>query len=191
MDSVTVSLYTYSMKKPTMTEIAQRAYERGFYYEKHYRGCAQCTIAALLDAFELEDDNLFRSSSALSAGGGLTCSGSCGGFIGGLMFIGSLLGRRREFFDNDNDFKYTSFELGKKLHDRFEKEWGSVICKDIHNKIFGKTFDLYNPEEKKQFDEAGAHTTKCTDVVGKASQWTVEIIWDELEKRDLLPKFND
>jgi len=173
----------------TKKAIAQKAYELGFTYEQNYRGCAQCTLAALQDAFHLPDENLFRAASALASGGGLTCAGSCGGFTGGLMFMSSLLGRRRDYFDNDNDFKYTSFELGRELHDRFVTKYGTVICSEIHSKLFGRTYDLYNSTDKQQFNDDGAHTDKCTSVVAQAAQWTAEIVYDELVKRDLLPKF--
>ena len=45
--------------------------------------------------------------------------------------------------------------------------------------------DLWNPEEKDQFEEAGAHADKCTTVVAQASAWTTEIILQEIEKGDL------
>ena len=168
------------------SEITHKAYELGYFYEATYRGCAQCALAALQDAFGVHDEQLFRAASALSAGGGLTCAGSCGGFVGGLMFIGSLLGRRREYFQNDNEFKYLSFKLGRELHDRFIAKFGTVVCNEIHSELFGRTYDLQDPKDKQQFNADGAHTDKCTEVVGIAAQWTAEIIYNELEARGLL-----
>jgi hypothetical protein len=167
-------------------ELAKKAYELGFSYEKTYRGCAQGTLAALQDATGIKDDQLFRSASSLASGGGLTCAGSCGGFSAGLMFIGSLLGRRREHFDNDNEFKYLSFELGRKLHDKFIETYGTVICSEIHRKLFGRTYDLYDAIDKQQFNDDGAHADKCTSVVAQAAAWTIELVYDELHQRNLL-----
>ncbi len=167
--------------------IAKKAYELGFTYEQTYRGCAQSVIAALQDSFGIQDPDLFRAASGLASGGGLTCSGSCGAYVGAVMFIGSLLGRRREFFDNDNDFKYTTFALAKQLHDRFIEEYGTLLCCEIHKKIFGRTYDMTNDADKKQFNADGAHVDKCTVVVAKGAQWCVEILYDHLKERNLLP----
>lgn len=168
-------------------KIANKAYELGFEYEQKYRGCAQCTVAALQDAFEIKDDSLFRAASGLSSGGGLTCSGSCGAYVGSVMFMSSLLGRRREFFDNDDDFKYTTFDLAKQLHDRFVKEYGTILCSSIHQEIFGRTYDLNNQDDKNQFNSDGAHVDKCTSVVANGAKWCVELVYDHLYERKLLP----
>ena len=166
--------------------IADKAYELGFFYEKEYKGCAQCTLAALQEAFEMPNDSLFRAGSALSGGGCSTCAGSCGAYVGAVMFIGSILGRRREFFDNDEALKTTSSDLAKELYDLFVQEYGSIICNRIHKDIFGRTYDFFDPVEKQQFEDDGAHTVKCTAVVAKAAKWCVELLYPELEKRGLL-----
>jgi C_GCAxxG_C_C family probable redox protein len=162
----------------------QQAYENGFSYEKTYRGCAQCTVAAIQDALSIINDDVFRASSSLASGGGLLCDGSCGGFSGGSMMISLILGRRREFFDDDSDFKYTAFRLTRDLQAKFMQKYGSVICKDIHREIFGRTYDLLDPEDKQQFDDDGAHRDKCTSVVADAAAWTVEILLQEAQVRD-------
>jgi hypothetical protein len=71
------------------------------------------------------------------------------------------------------------------LRDRFINEYGTIFCGAIHGKIFGRSFDLWNPEEKDKFEEAGAHADKCTTVVAQASAWATEIILQEIEKGEL------
>ena len=39
------------------------------------------------------------------------------------------------------------------LHDKFIEEYGTIICRDIHCKIFGRIFNLWDPEDKKAFEE--------------------------------------
>ena len=39
---------------------------------------------------------------------------------------------------------------------------------------------LLDKKEYKDFEKAGAHIDKCTDVSGKVAKWTAEIIIDEL-----------
>lgn len=65
--------------KEEKAEIIQHAFFLGFEYEKTIRGCCQCTIAAIQDALEIQNDAVFRAGSGLTAGGGISCEGSCGG----------------------------------------------------------------------------------------------------------------
>ncbi len=170
------------MNRKTLIDKARKL---GFDYERDYRGCAQCTIAAVQDTLGVKNDAVFKAASGLAAGGGMLCVGFCGGYSGGVMMMSSLFGRRREMFDGDRDDRYASFHMANALHDRFVKKYGSVICREVHDEIFGRRFDLWDPEGKKAFDEAGAHTDKCTGVVADACAWVCEIILDEIEKRNI------
>jgi C_GCAxxG_C_C family probable redox protein len=168
--------------------LIDEARKRGFDYERDYRGCAQCTIAAVQDTLGLKNDAVFKAASGLAAGGGLLCVGFCGGYTGGVMMMSSLFGRRRERFDDDRDERYASFHMAKALHDRFAGKYGSTICREIHGKIFGRGFDLWSKDGRQAFEDAGAHEDKCTGVVADASAWVCEIILDELAKRNIGPK---
>ena len=57
-----------------------KAHKLGFEYEKQYRGCSQCTVAAIQDAFGIRNDFIFQAASGLGAGGGLLGDGMCGGY---------------------------------------------------------------------------------------------------------------
>jgi C_GCAxxG_C_C family probable redox protein len=165
----------------------EKARTLGFEYERDYRGCAQCTIAAVQDTLGVKNDAVFKAASGLAGGGGLLCVGFCGGYTGGVMTMSSLFGRRRDKFDADREERYASFHMAKALHERFVEKYGSVICREIHDEIFGRRFDLWAPEGRKAFEDAGAHGDKCTGVVADASAWVCEIILDELEKRNIGP----
>ncbi|MCK5587647.1 MAG: C_GCAxxG_C_C family protein [Candidatus Lokiarchaeota archaeon] len=54
-----------------------------------------------------------------------------------------------------------AYEKTRKLYKRFKDKYGSVICRDIQKKIFGRSFNLKDPQEFKDFEEAGAHVDKC------------------------------
>lgn len=163
----------------------KRAYEFGFDYEKRYRGCAQSTVAAVQDTIGIRNDYVFKASGGFAAGCGMLRDGPCGGYSGGIMTMSTLFARRRIKFDNDREENYCSYRMAIKLHDRFMEEYGSTICRDIHMRIFRTSYDLWNPEEKQLFEEAGAHEDKCTGVVASATAWAVEILLDEIEKRGL------
>ncbi len=165
--------------------LIEQAAQTGFKYEQIYRGCAQCTIAAVQDTLGLKNDAIFKAASGLAGGCGGTCEGDCGGLSGGIMIMSACFGRSRAGFGSDNDEKQCSSRMAKDLYQKFVDTYGSAICKEIHGKIFGRTFDFWNAEEKQAFEDAGAHTDKCPSVVANASRWTTELILEELEQRGI------
>ncbi len=158
------------------SELLARAYELGFDYERRFHGCAQCVIAAVQDTLGIRDDAIFRAATGLAGGGALTGRGACGGYVGGVMMLGQLLGREREHFDDPEGIRYQTFDLAKELADRFDEEFGGTICRDVQTRVFGRSFDLRDPEDFESFEAAGAHDDKCPDVVGKAASMVVDII---------------
>jgi C_GCAxxG_C_C family probable redox protein len=166
-------------------EIIQRALSLGFEYEKTITGCCQCTIAAIQDALNIKDDAVFKAGSGLTAGGGVSCEGSCGGFTGGVMVMSSVFGRRREKWNDDKDEKDCAHHMARALLDKFNQEYGGNMCKTIHRSIFGRDFDLRDPSDREAFEKLGAHVDKCTSVVGKAAAWATELILEELSDRGM------
>jgi C_GCAxxG_C_C family probable redox protein len=131
-------------------KILEDSYAKGVQFSEQYHGCARCTVAALQKSvrFVGEDNGLFRAASCLD--GGATPDGvqSCGAFTGAGMVIGWVCG--------DEQFKGTelSHKLLRQVYERFEKEYGSVLCKDIREKA------------NRQFSK----------VVGICSKWTAEVL---------------
>jgi len=166
-------------------DLSAQAYELGFDYERRFHGCSQCVIAAVHDTLGIRDDAVFKAATGLAGGGALTGRGACGGYAGGVMVLSQLLGRERARFDDPEGIRFRTFDLAKRLADRFEEEFGGTICRDVQVRVFGRSFDLRDPEDFLRFEEAGAHDDKCPDVVGKAARMTVEII---LEAGLVLPE---
>lgn len=158
----------------------RKGYELGYRYERDYKGCAQCTLAAVLDLLNREEPTLFRAANGFAAGMSLYGDGVCGGYSGGVLALGLFAGRVRENFDGDRAEKDKCYALTKKLHDRFIETYGTVICGEVHKEIFGRSFSLRILEDKPAFEEAGAHNKdKCPVVVGSAAGWVAEILVDE------------
>jgi hypothetical protein len=91
--------------KRTKEEIVKKAGGLGAEYESKYRGCAQCTFLAIVDALRwggLEiipqntEESLFSGLALLSGGVGMTGDGSCGAVTAGVLAIGMALGLSRE-----------------------------------------------------------------------------------------------
>lgn len=160
-------------------KLMKQAFETGFNNEKKYGGCAQCTLLSMFDLFGRRNDLLFQSASALAGGMGLCGDGACGGYSGGIMYMGLIVGRRLDYLDNgDNETKAKANEMAQVLRKKYLETYGSVICANLHKKIFGRSFDLRVKQEKDMFKQAGAHIGKCTALIGMSCAWISEIIYD-------------
>jgi C_GCAxxG_C_C family probable redox protein len=130
--------------------IIDRAYQLGHDYQAKQGGCCRCTVAALQQAigFIPEDKGLFRTASCLD--GGATSGGiqNCGAFTGAGMVIGWICAV--EGFGDTS----LSHQLIRKVSEKFTKDYGSVLCQDVRKGV----------------------QKNCSDAVGKASQWTAEIL---------------
>lgn len=157
------------------------AYASGFLCEYTYKGCAQCTLAAFFPWTGKAEPALFRAASGFSGGMGILGDGCCGGYTGGALAMGQMAGRRweRMLDDGDKDEQFRSYAMVQKLHDRFISAYGSVICANIHQCIFGQSHSLKTKAGRDIFEAAGAHQDKCTSVVAAASAWIAEILLDE------------
>lgn len=173
------------------------AFKIGFEGESLRTNCAQETFHAITSVLGYKNPLMFKSLSALEGGSAVTTFGNCGSFSGALAVFGFFFGRTYEQWEKGEPYIKSSI-LGQKLFKKFKEQYGSVICRDIHKKIFGRTFDLMdeenlgiNKEELKEFEKMGAHSTKCPTVVGLASAWAVEILWDMIPKDKDISKIPD
>ncbi|TFF90812.1 MAG: C_GCAxxG_C_C family protein [Promethearchaeota archaeon] len=157
-------------------EILSKAYELGRKYERKCTGCAQTSIAAIFEALNVWNEDVFRAASGLADGLGLTGDGSCGALVGASMVIGYLYGRGKEDF-SDVYKPMKSYGLVKKLHDEYIEQFGSCRCYDVQKKLIGRTYNLWDPEELKEAFQSGM-VDHCSDLVGKVARMAVKIILD-------------
>jgi len=54
--------------KETKKELLEKAYRLGFEYEKIYRGCSQCAIAAIHNTLDIRDESVFKAGTGLATG---------------------------------------------------------------------------------------------------------------------------
>lgn len=170
----------YIQEDHQKVKLLKKAYKSGCKYEKLYKGCAQCTLLAMNELIDKENSDLFQAASGLSGGIALCGDGSCGGYTGGVLLMGSIVGRRMNYLDDgDKEAQYKSYGMAQKLHDKFVETYGSVTCRDIHKKIFGKAYCLRTKPVRNKFEEAGAHKDKCTSLIATSCQWVTEILLEE------------
>lgn len=156
-------------------EMAKIAYKQAYDYDISFGCCPQCVLAAVQDVLDEDviSDDVIKAAHALAGGGGLLVDGTCGAISGGLMAIGALYGREREQFGKFRSMK--SYVLGKKLITKFRKEYGGITCKHIQEKYTGRTWDMWDINEYKQFSSTTCKK-ECAILSAKVASWIVEML---------------
>jgi len=131
-------------------EIIEKAYRLGYEYEKTYRGCCRCTVAALQNAIEFipKNKDIFRAACCLDGGATPTGMQNCGAFTGSGIIIGYLCGTGP--FGNTR----LAHKLIRTVYKGFKETYESILCKDVRDK--GKR--------------------DCPEIVARATRWTAEAI---------------
>jgi C_GCAxxG_C_C family probable redox protein len=149
-------------------DLPGRAAKLAKYLGEEFSGCPQMTLKALQETFGVVDHNVFTAATPLA--GGVARGGEvCGALLGALLFVGMLCGRRKLERTGESKDYSKCMDLSIKIYDEFKQVYGSVRCKDIHLRLFGRVYDLRNPEDLKIFSESGA-MNKCADVMAKAAE---------------------
>lgn len=161
-------------------EIYQKVHDLAYRYEAERGSCPQCVLSALFEVLGVGCEDLIKAGDGLAGGSGLSSKGSCGALVGGMMAISFVCGRTYEDF-SAGEKRRRVFAHTKKLLDLFVEEYGSVLCCDVHLKLFGRTYDLLDKKQYAQFEADGAHVDKCPSVAGKCAAWTANILIEDLE----------
>lgn len=136
--------------------------------------CAQSSFIALMEQFGLEGDQVVKALTPLT---GIAERGeTCGAITGPLMAFGLIYGRGLERLDDWETYRESLVPSGT-FCTRFEKEFGSTMCRDIQAAKFGRCFRLQDPDELREFQEAGA-TERCSEVVREGVRMAADIILD-------------
>jgi len=143
-------------------------------YERVYHGCSQSALKALQEHLKLGNGEAFKAASAL-AGGIARAGETCGAVLGSIMAISLVFGRER-WEDTATSLPYQrAMELSIQLCNRVQAELGSTKCRSIQESIFGRHFDMREPDERDRFAEAGGYE-KCPEVVKRVAIMAAEII---------------
>jgi C_GCAxxG_C_C family probable redox protein len=156
-------------------EILSRLEQKAGDYEELFGSCAQGTLLALQEEFHLGNREVLKAATAMP---GIALRGeTCGAVIGAIMALGLAFGRERA-----EDFVAVQRTTGaaRKLCRLFEQEMGGCNCRDVQHKIFGKSFNLADQTDQKEFIRADA-SKKCRLPAGKAARIAGELILEGLE----------
>jgi C_GCAxxG_C_C family probable redox protein len=139
-------------------------------YLKVSGNCAQTSFLALQEQFGLDNGSILK---ALTGFPGIALRGeTCGAVVGCLMALGLVYGRER--LDDWEGYR-RALRHGRKFCRTFEKEFGSTMCGDVVESVFGKRYNLANPVEAEEWQKADAEE-KCSGVIAAAVRIAAKII---------------
>ena len=131
------------------------------YYWKDNIDCAITTLKILGEIFLIDlEPQVLNSAIGLFGAGGFQAQ--CGLVEGALMFIG-ILGKAKNYSDNEIKEQCYSFT------EKFEKEFGSLICKVLRPEGF-------KPENPPHL---------CEDLSKKAILFTINFLSEAIKKTEL------
>ena len=174
----------------TKEEIVKKARELGKTYEGRYKGCGQSTFLAIVDALRwggleiLPEDvvnRVYPGICFLTAGTNMTGEGTCGAVSSSVMAIGIAMGVPLGSTDT-KDQKAIASVITKDILNRYYQKYGSILCKDVQRKHFGKAWDLTSEEMTREFLSI---TDGCT--IMETAGWATKCILNEFEKGNVRP----
>lgn len=156
-------------------EILDLAEEKAVKCEFTHHGCSQCVLLAIQEAFDMKNDMVFKAASGLAGGIGRMHS-VCGALLGGALALGMKYGREVSELEN-TDKLFKSMEHVGKLYRRFENEFGSVICREIREKLLGEYLDTKIPEQYERAIKLGLYE-KCSTLAGRTARMVAELMFE-------------
>jgi len=167
-------------------EIIDRVAARAGDYEESLVSCAQGTLLALQEEFDLPGGKDMLLAASFMPGVA-SRKETCGAFLGALMALGLLFGRvspldsAYDGLESRKDYSQRKQRTAWRFCEELREELGSTQCKVIHADLMGREYDFTNPSSFRQFiDDGGA--VACRVPAAKAARIAARIILDERER---------
>jgi C_GCAxxG_C_C family probable redox protein len=162
------------VKKATLDKVEKRAYE----LIDKYHGCSQCSLLAIQEVCGMKDDMLAKASIGLSGGVGSMRS-VCGALTGSALALGMKYGRDVSTLGGPADkaiaVQFAAMEPVAKLAKWFEREFGSIECRDIRKAFMGMELSRDIPWQKQWMKDLGMHK-HCAKIVAKTARRAAAIL---------------
>lgn len=160
------------MASKDKSQLAEQASTLAYNDEIKFGCCPQCVLKAVQSTVGYVTDETIKASHGLSGGGGLMGLGACGALTGGLLALSAKRGRAHDKFEKG---KFVgNFQLGQKLVQRFQEEFGGITCQELQQQFTGQTYDMWDEEQYKAFTTARGK--KCANATSMVTRWVVEML---------------
>jgi C_GCAxxG_C_C family probable redox protein len=151
-------------------ELALEAAETAAQLERDCGGCPQCVLVAVQETAGGIDDAIVKAMHGLSGGGALLGEGLCGALAAGLVALSLRHGRERDQMSKGRFL--ANFERGRDLLEAFRAEFGGVTCRELQKSFCGRTYDLWDAAQFKEFKQARGD--KCANATAWVARRLVE-----------------
>ncbi len=159
---------TKGVNKEVLDKVEKRAYE----LLDKYHGCSQCSLLAIQEVCGLRDDVMAKASVGLAGGVGSMRS-ACGALTGAALALGMKYGRDVSYLkgpaEKAIEAEYAALEPVTRLAKWFEREFGSIACRDIRKAFMGTELSREIPWQNEWMKELGIHE-HCCKVVSKTAR---------------------
>ena len=126
--------------------------------------CAQSVLLTMFEHWNGENELIPKIATAFGGGIG-RCGSVCGALTGGVMALGIKYGTNEPSLEK----RLKAYELAQKFYKRFEKQHGSVLCRELIR------YDLSVSEELEKARKARIFEEKCVNFVRKAVETLIEL----------------
>jgi C_GCAxxG_C_C family probable redox protein len=176
----------------TKDEMLNRVYALALESDRDYHGCSQSVLDSIQREFLIGNKEVLKSATVI-AGGLLRQGETCGAIIGAMMALGLVIGRDRiEDSKTYRDAKAPCLEVYNRIKEELKREFGfegeleSTLCRDIQEKVYGRPFKMWDPDDYQAFLDAGGHSETgcpkiCAVAARVAAESIMELIWKPSE----------
>jgi C_GCAxxG_C_C family probable redox protein len=126
--------------------------------------CAQSVLLTMFEYWNGENELIPKIATAFGGGIG-RCGSVCGALTGGVMALGIKYGTNEPSLEK----RLKVYELAQKFFKQFEKQHGSVLCRELIG------YDLSVPEELEEARKTKVSEEKCVNFVRKAVEILIEL----------------
>ena len=140
--------------------------------------CSRSTMYGLQTQFDFIPDSFVKATASLCGGTG-SGSGSCGAYCAGLLALGLKFNSTIEEELQDEEAFGKTAATFTEYRERFVKEMGTIMCPKIHEKLFGKAYDLTDPKDSEEFLNLPGHVEKCGETVAVAARIAAEMLLEK------------
>jgi len=126
--------------------------------------CAQSVLLAMFEHWNGKNDLIPKIATAFGGGMG-RCGSVCGAVTGGIMAVGMRFGTNEPSLEKRTE----AYELAQRFFRRFEKQNGTVLCRELIG------YDLSDPKQLEEARERDVFEEKCTVFISKALEALLEL----------------
>ena len=97
-----------------ITSLKQKAYDLAFSYEAERGSCPQAVLSAIMETLNIGDPKTIQAADGLAGGTALSSEGTCGALVGGILAIGTVVGRSYKDFSEgkrNNDYQFCMYSV--------------------------------------------------------------------------------